>query len=116
MRIARAIDGSGDISPGEGFVPGAEAVANAVRWSLKLILGEYFRDITDGLDVFGVVLSKQASQQAGEAAIRSRIMSTDGVKSILAFELSKNIQERAVSIKCVIMTEYGETEVTYGEN
>lgn len=115
------LDSDGDlVTHGEMWVRDKECIAQAVETRLKLYLGEYFRDITDGMPWFekadgtGGILQKGYSTAEVESLIRLRISQTDGVLKILKFNTSYDIQKRAFSVSAVIYTEYGETEVNYG--
>lgn len=120
MRV-RALDSSGDIfSSGAIFLSDKEAVAQTISTRLKLFLGEYFRDVTDGMPWFerqnGLpgILQKGFTIAQVEGLIRDRIMKTDGVLKILTFSTSYDIDKRAYNVETTVFTEFGEVSVSYG--
>ena len=115
------LDENGDlVTHGEMWVREKECIVQAVQTRLKLYLGEYFRDITDGMPWFEKldgtpgILQKGYSGAEVENLIRLRIAQTDGVLKILKFSTTYDIQTRKFTAAAVIYTKYGEAEVTYG--
>lgn len=87
-----------------------DGVAQACVTRLKLWLGEWFIDQTEGTPYQQAVLGKNTAQTV-EPAIRSRILETDGVTSIDEFSLSFDPDERKASINTTISTSYGQAVV-----
>lgn len=111
MRVRR-LDESGDlITRGKMFLTGREAIAQTVVTRLKLFLGEYFRDVTDGTPWFQQILGKFENLNAVEAILRNRIARTPGVVRLLSFEVDYNLDARSLSVRSMILTVYGEQEV-----
>lgn len=104
---------TGDIvTSGTQFTTGAEEVAQTVKTRLRLFLGEYFRDITDGTPWWESILGKEGSLTSKEAAIKNRIIRTDGVIQLTSFSTDFDIDTRVYSVNAGILTQYGETELT----
>lgn len=109
MPTVRALDPvTGDIvTSGIQFIDGRNAVAQTVKTRLNLILGEYFRDITEGVDWFGVILGKGASLSQREALLRTKIVQTEGVQQLTEFEATFEPITRNYSVTASILTEDG---------
>ena len=87
-----------------------ETVAQAVVTRLKLWLGEWFIDQSEGTPYQQAALGKH-TRASIEPAIRSRILETEGVTSIESFDMSVDPDERKVTINATINTAYGSVEV-----
>lgn len=110
----RKLDVDGDMlfgnQQGDMLRDTPETVAQAVITRLRLWLGEWFIDQTDGTPYQQAVLGKYTSQTI-EPAMRSRILDTQGVTAITAFEALFNPDSRAVTVNATISTIYGETQL-----
>lgn len=111
----RKLDDSGDYSFGKGsadfYANQPEAVAQAVKTRLDLWLGEWFLDTTDGMAWRTKVLGKY-TQQAYDAAIQSRILGTDGVTEITAYQSVFDSSIRKLNVTVTINTAYGTTTLS----
>lgn len=104
---------TGDIvTSGVQFTSGVDEVAQTVKTRLHLFYGEYFRDITDGTPWWEVILGKGGSLSSKEAAIKNRIVRTEGVVRLTSFSTTFDINTRVYTINAGILTVYGETELT----
>lgn len=110
----RKLDSNGDMAFGSqqaNFwrdVP--EAPAQAILTRLRLWLGEWFIDTTEGTPYQQAVLGMHTSATV-EPAIRRRILGTQGVTTIESFDMVRDTENRVVSINAVVNTEYGTVEV-----
>ncbi|MFT0547502.1 hypothetical protein ACMHYO_14365 [Allopusillimonas ginsengisoli] len=93
------------------FLTGREAIAQTVVTRLKLFLGEYFRDVTDGTPWFQQILGKFENINAVEAILRNRIARTQGVVRLLSFDLQFDLDARTLSVQSRVLTVYGEQDV-----
>lgn len=111
----RAIDPvTGDIvTSGTQFISEREEIAQTVATRLRLFLGEYFRDITDGTPWWEQILGKPTSLAAAEAAIKNRIIRTDGVVRLLSFSTDFDLPTRKYTVNCGILTTFGETLLAF---
>lgn len=110
----RRLDATGDlVTRGRMFLTEREAIAQTVVTRLKLFLGEYFRDVTDGTPWFQQILGKFENLNAVEALLRNRIARTQGVVRLLAFSMGYDLEARTISIQAQVLTEYGEQEVRF---
>lgn len=107
-------DTSDIVTSGRQFTTGAEEVAQTIKTRLRLFLGEYFRDITDGTPWWESILGKDGTLSSKEAIIKNRIIRTDGVVRILAFSTEFDLATRKYSINADILTKYGEINLVTG--
>jgi len=113
MRVRR-LDESGDlVTRGTMFLAGREAIAQTIVTRLKLFLGEYFRDVTDGTPWFQQILGKPENLNAVEAILRNRIARTQGVVRLLSFAMQYDLDARALSVQSRVLTTYGEADVQF---
>ncbi|MFP3756782.1 hypothetical protein SB751_23100 [Cupriavidus sp. SIMBA_020] len=87
-----------------------EAVGQAVLTRLRLLRGEWFLDKAEGMPWSTEVLGKYTNGTY-DAAIRQRILGTQGVQQITAYSSSLDTQKRALSVTATISTIYGTTTV-----
>ena len=83
-----------------------EAVAQAILTRLKLWLGEWFIDQTEGTPYAQAVLGKH-TQTSVAHALRSRILGTPNVTELTNFELHTDVNQRATSVSAQVQTAYG---------
>lgn len=95
------------------FLTEREAIAQTVVTRLKLFLGEYFRDVTDGTPWFQRILGKYENINAVEAILRNRIARTQGVIRLLSFGMQFDLDKRTLSVQAQVLTIYGEQDVMY---
>ncbi|QHJ84256.1 MAG: hypothetical protein [Caudoviricetes sp.] len=109
----RALDSNGDIvTSGVQFITGQDEVGQTIQTRLRLYLGEYFRDITDGTPWFQQILGKATNMNAREAALRQRIAGTPGVIRLASFSADFDIDSKTYTVSASVITKYGLTEVT----
>lgn len=105
---------TGDMAFGNGlldfYIDTPDAVGQAVETRLKLWLGEWFLDVSEGTEYQTNVLGTGKSQSAGPT-IRQRIFETEGVTEIINFDLNINADNRHLSIVSTINTIYGQTNI-----
>lgn len=87
-----------------------EAVGQAVLTRLRLLRGEWFLDTTAGTPWSTEVLGKYTNGTY-DAAIRQRILGTQGVKEIVAYSSTVDTEKRHLSVSVTINTIYGTTTV-----
>lgn len=110
----RKLDDSGDFMFGHGQAyfhhNTPEAVAQAVATRLRLFSGEWFLDVTEGTPYVQAVFGKHTAQTYGPA-LRERILDTEGVTGLAAFETVYDGEERRLTVNATIETVYGEAVV-----
>lgn len=94
---------NGDIATsGEHFARGKEATRQGIIRRLRLFLGEYFLDATDGTPWFEGVLGK-TRQDFAEAALKRRIITAPGVIGISSFSLTLEPAERRITVQASVI-------------
>lgn len=87
-----------------------EAVGQAALTRLRLLRGEWFLDKTAGTPWSTEVLGKYTNSTY-DAAIRQRILGTQGVVEIASYSSSVDTEKRHLSVSVTINTIYGPTTV-----
>jgi hypothetical protein len=110
----RKLDFSGDMQFGnqqaDFYRNVPDAPAQAILTRLRLWLGEWFIDVTEGTPYQQAILGMHTSATV-EPAIRRRILNTQGVVSLESFNMVRNPNERLATINATVNTEYGTTTV-----
>ena len=110
----RKLDSNGDMTFGNQQadfwrdVP--EAPAQAILTRLRLWLGEWFIDTTEGTPYQQAILGMHTSATV-EPALRRQILGTQGVTSIESFNMVRDPNTRRVTVDAVVNTEYGTVPV-----
>jgi hypothetical protein len=127
----RALDQNGDMTFGNGqnnfLIDSPAAIAQAVKTSLLLFMGEWYLNVNDGTPYFESILGYH-SQAEADQAIQSQILGVQvivsstnipsgatagqiipGVTSIINYVSSIDPISRAYSSSCTINTIYGPT-------
>lgn len=109
----RALDANGDYSFGQGsanfLVNSPAAVAQAVLTRLDLFQGEWFLDTTEGTP-YGAQVLGEHTRATYDAAIRSRILGTQGVTGITSY--ASSVSGRDLTVTATIATAYGEVAIS----
>jgi len=108
------MDGNGDMAFGaqqaDFFRDQPAAPAQAVLTRLRLWLGEWFIDSSEGTPYQQAVLGMH-TQQTAEPAMRRRILETEGVTGIESFAVEYDKEERKATVNAIINTLYGTVTV-----
>lgn len=108
----RALDPAGDYSFGRSqanFLANSSAcVAQAVQTRLRLLEGEWFLDVTEGLP-FSTEIAGKGTASTYDDAIRERILGTPNVTAISAY--SSALSGRALAVSAAIDTAFGPATV-----
>jgi hypothetical protein len=113
VRIRR-VDAAGDMLFGQGQanfwrdVPDAPAQLASSR--LHLEQGEWFLDTSDGTPWRTRVLGNRTAGTR-DPVIRSRILGTQGVKQIVAYDSVLDRETRGFAVQATIETAYGQTQL-----
>ena len=117
----RALDRNGDYTLGNGlFLRDKEAVAQAVKTTILLLLGEWWENTSVGTPLFEKVLglygADDEKRNAVDVVISSRILETRDVTRITRY--SSRIENRVYFAEISIDTAYGEIEakISYGND
>lgn len=117
MTVRNLLDSTGDISTsGTQFISGIDETAQTVRTRLKLLLGEYFRNIDEGTPWFERIFPNTANQSLKETEIKRIITQTENVGAITSFELEYERTEKRLTVDCSIIDISGsQTNITLSE-
>ncbi|TCB73193.1 hypothetical protein [Acinetobacter sp. ANC 4177] len=113
----RKLDEDDDYSFGSGssnfHVDSPEAVAQAIMTRLRLWMGEWFADTSDGTGWSQSILGKQ-SGNLYELTLRQRVLQTTGVQSIENFESFLDSTARKLTVSMTVNTIYGSIDLNEG--
>lgn len=113
----RKLSNDGDYVFGSGkndfLVNSPETVAQAILSRLKLWLGEWFADTSDGTGWNQSIVGKH-SKNLYELTLRQRVLETPGVSSVVDFQSSLDPETRHLSVTMVVNTIYGEAFINEG--
>lgn len=111
----RKQDENGDYTFGNGLnnfhIDNIDAVAQAIDTRLKLWMGEWFGDVTDGTGWSQAILGKH-SQNLYELTLRQRVLETRGVLGIQGFQSQLEPNTRKLTVNMLVDTIYGQTDLT----
>ncbi len=109
----RKLDSSGDYTFGkrDDMYSGTEAVAQAVKTRLLLLLGEWWENPKDGTPLFEKILGQRyrtdEPQTETDLILSERINGTQGVAEIINFDSGINPEKREYYAAITIKTIYG---------
>lgn len=110
----RALSPDGDYTFGAGrqnfLVDSPECVGQAVETRLRLLRGEWFLDTREGTPYATDILGKN-NQPTYDAAIRDRILGTEGVTGIVSYS-SELLPSRKLRVEARIDTQFGQTPIS----
>jgi len=108
----RTLDQYGDYTFGRRvFYTGREAVAQAIITRMRLLYGEWWENLDDGLPLFERILSVYGGEVARSAVdllISERIQGTQNVRQMVRYESSFDPVTRNYSATCTVNTAFGE--------
>jgi hypothetical protein len=111
----RKLDENGDMSFGSGladfYIDVPEAISQSVLTRLRLWVGEWFLDESEGTPYSQAVLGV-GKRQTIEPAMRARILSTPGVTEIVSLNVVIDDNKRSARITSEINTIYGTSTLT----
>lgn len=109
----RAMSATGDYQFGRTgifFVDSPEAVVQAIKTRLGLWTGEWFLDSDEGTPYIGQILG-HGTQATRDVAIKTRLLETPGVLSLLKYSSSVTADRRMV-VAAEVETQFGATQVS----
>lgn len=110
----RKLSSDGDYVFGSGkndfLVNSPEAVAQAILTRLKLWLGEWFADTSDGTGWNQSIVGKQ-SKNLYELTLHQRVLETPGVKNIVDFQSTLDPDTRRLTVSMTVNTIFGEASL-----
>lgn len=116
----RKLDENGDSAFGnKKWLNGREAVAQAILTRLRLLYGEWWENIADGLPLFQEILGRYGGDEAREAVdliISERIQGTQNVLHLTSYQSAFDISTRHYSAHCTVDTIFGEITLNMFDN
>lgn len=107
----RQLSPTGDYTIGKPFfIDNPQAVQQAIATRLKLWLGEWFLDNSDGTAWLTGVLGERYNK-VPDAVIKRRILGTPGVTSIVSYSSNFNGPTRVLTVTATVQTLYSVTPV-----
>ncbi|MBR1694539.1 MAG: hypothetical protein IJ709_03925 [Selenomonas sp.] len=116
----RAIDDDGDMvmRNGQAYIEDAEAVRQACATRLRLLIEEWWEDVTDGVPYWQKIIAGRNIDEAVRL-IKKRIEGTANVLTVVAMEHDWNNETRSLWIRAAVQSIYGlfelNEELTGGE-
>jgi hypothetical protein len=111
MRVRR-LDAGGDWSFGSGrnsYANGSEAIAQCVKTRLLSLHNDWFLNRDDGIKWFNY-LRKNPDLRAMEVELKSTVLKTFGVDTLLSFDIKIPEGMRTAVITVVYLDIYGSTK------
>lgn len=87
------------------YVSGIAAIASDLKSNWLFVKGEYFLDVTKGVDYWGVIFKQGSSIQAQEDEFRREALATEGVAAI-ALRLTKLVG-RMLNVEATVTVDTG---------
>lgn len=110
----RQLDANGDRQFGRGqndfYRNSPEAVAQAVVTRLRLWVGEWFLDVTEGTPYQAAGLGARRLATV-DPMMRERILETEGVVRITSYSSTYDADQRRVTLAATIDTEFGQAQI-----
>lgn len=110
MRV-RKLDANGDMQFGRGqgdyYFNSPLGVGQLVSTRLRLWLGQWFLNVSDGTPYLTEVLGKY-TENTRDATIRERIFQTTGVVDIMHYNSQLAVEARDFTVHATVSTLYGE--------
>ena len=79
----------------------------AIKQAISIYKGEWFMNMTLGIDYFGVVFTKSPDMAAINAAIVSTIVSVPGIVQLISYNFVPNFTTRKLSVSFVARSTSG---------
>lgn len=81
------------------LIGGAEQIAQQIRLTLSIFLGEWFLDISFGVPYFENILGKGRTKSEIEAIVRKKVRDVPGVVTVGEVVIEMKAKERSVGIQ-----------------
>ncbi len=108
-----ALDDDGDllvdVTNGLAFVSGLEGVAQLCRIALLTFMGEWFADLDEGIDWFGLILGRPFNVNVIRGEFRRVLFTVPNVTDVLAVLPTFDRATRICSIQWQTRTTWGDT-------
>ncbi len=109
-------DGDLDVSQGLRYATGLDAIAQGIGSRIKMIRGEWFRDLSLGMPYFEndtvpsaeALLGSKFNEPYARDLYSTAIRSALGVDSLLSLSVSLNASTRVLSVNWRVRTYFGD--------
>lgn len=112
----RRLDENHDFRFGQGrndYLVDIDACGQAIETRLRLFLGEWWEDITDGLPMWQSFLGATlARRESKDKLVQERVLGTPHVTNIESFTSQSNSTRNSYEAQVVVNTDYGQLVVT----
>lgn len=93
-------------------IGGADAIGQACKIRLRLMLGEYWLDDEAGVDYLGQILIKNPDQTVVKELLRDALMGVPDVTGVIAADLAIDNATRQATISFTVSTSYSDARVS----
>lgn len=97
-------------APSSATVSGEDAIRQHLQVRLRLIKGECPWDLDLGVDYFGTVLRKGATDSEIATELQRVILGTPGVASLRSLDLARDKASRTLAVAFKVVTDVGLVE------
>lgn len=87
------------------IVTGQEAIGQDIRRSIRVVKGEYFRDVNMGIDYNNEILIKGATAELISTRFRAEIFAVPGVLDIRGFNITQEGRAATITIEKIVTQE-----------
>jgi hypothetical protein len=111
------VDGSRELVIVNGdlvLIDGGEALTQKLSIKLKTVLGEWFIDVSYGVDYFGYIWVKNPDLTIVESLLKSAILEEPGVRELATFSMVYNQQLRSLTVSFSVITDFGTLSLSQG--
>jgi len=108
----RPLSPTGDMTIGQPwYINSPQAVEQTISTRLKLWLGEWFLDVSDGTPYLTEVLGERYGKTP-DAAIKARILGTPGVTQLISYSSTfSGSSTRQFTVNATVQTQYSVTPI-----
>lgn len=111
MTRSLELDADGDLKKVRGTVAMVDSTAQRVTTRLRMLLGEWFLDLSDGTPYLQTIFAKQSTLELARSAIAARVRGTEGVRAVRAVVLDADRATRRLRATVYAVGPNGDFEV-----
>jgi hypothetical protein len=110
-----ALDDDGDLdvlrAAATDLVAGLEGIAQLCRIAVLTFMGEWFANLDEGVDYFGLILGQPFRENVIRAEFRRVLLTVPGVTEVLSVVTTFDAATRVLSVNWRTRTVFGDTPV-----
>jgi hypothetical protein len=110
--VTRALDANGDIALRDGksyLITGEAAISQSAKTRLRLFLGEWFLNLSEGVPYYREVFVKNPSIPVITAIFRRALLACPGVSSVIALSVTVDPRTRKATVNGTVKIDTGAT-------